>query len=88
MSQALALAGGHGAIAVNVMKAVSGHVDYVRQACASGAQIPIEFRPAREITLTLGPNKGQKKKIPAKKVLKFRVAKAAKDAVVGAKKKK
>jgi len=37
VSQALALAGGHGAIAVNVMKAVSGHVAYVRQACASGA---------------------------------------------------
>ncbi len=35
---ALALAGGHGLLAVNVMKAVDGHPAYVRQACASGAQ--------------------------------------------------
>src|SRR5680860_945066 len=33
---ALAIADGHGAIAVNVMKAVSEHAAYVRQACASG----------------------------------------------------
>jgi nitronate monooxygenase len=31
------LAGGRGAIAVNVMRAVSQYEDYVRQACASGA---------------------------------------------------
>ena len=31
------LAGGHGAIAVNVMKAVAAHADYVRQCCESGA---------------------------------------------------
>jgi nitronate monooxygenase len=34
---ALALAGGRGAIAVNVMKAVGAHEGYVRQACESGA---------------------------------------------------
>ena len=34
---ALALSHGRGAIAVNVMKAVSEHAAYVRQACASGA---------------------------------------------------
>ena len=34
---ALALAGGRGAVAVNVMKAVNQHVDYVRQSCESGA---------------------------------------------------
>jgi nitronate monooxygenase len=34
---ALDLAGGHGAIAVNVMKAVSDHAAYVRQSCESGA---------------------------------------------------
>ncbi|MEX0957801.1 MAG: nitronate monooxygenase family protein [Burkholderiales bacterium] len=34
---ALALSEGRGAIAVNVMKAVSAHADYVRQACESGA---------------------------------------------------
>ncbi|MDO9465754.1 MAG: nitronate monooxygenase family protein [Thiobacillus sp.] len=35
---ALAIAEGHGLVAVNVMKAVDAHPDYVRQACASGAQ--------------------------------------------------
>ena len=35
---ALALAGGRGAVAVNVMKAVAQHADYVRQSCESGAQ--------------------------------------------------
>jgi nitronate monooxygenase len=34
---ALELAGGHGAIAVNVMKAVAAHAAYVRQSCESGA---------------------------------------------------
>ncbi|HEY4999917.1 MAG TPA: nitronate monooxygenase family protein [Usitatibacter sp.] len=34
---ALALADGRGAIAVNVMKAVNAHGDYVRQSCESGA---------------------------------------------------
>jgi DNA-binding protein HU-beta len=43
-------------------------------------------RAAREMKLTVGPNAGQVKKIPAKKVLKFRFAKAAKEAVLGAKK--
>lgn len=35
---ALDIAGGRGVVAVNVMKAVAAHADYVRQACASGAQ--------------------------------------------------
>lgn len=35
---ALALAGGRGVVAVNVMRAVSEYGAYVRQACASGAQ--------------------------------------------------
>lgn len=34
---ALALSGGRGAVAVNVMKAVSLHAGYVRQSCESGA---------------------------------------------------
>jgi DNA-binding protein HU-beta len=42
-------------------------------------------RPAREMTMQFGPNKGQVIKIPAKRVVKFRVAKAAKDAILGAK---
>lgn len=35
---ALEAAGGNGLIAVNVMKAVSAHADYVRTACESGAE--------------------------------------------------
>lgn len=46
-------------------------------------KLVMQDRPAREITLTLGPNKGQRKLVPAKKVVKFRVAKAAKDAITG-----
>jgi DNA-binding protein HU-beta len=42
-------------------------------------------RPAREITMQFGPKKGQTVKIPAKRVVKFRVAKAAKDAILGSK---
>jgi nitronate monooxygenase len=34
---ALTLADGHGAVAVNVMKAVAAHAQYVRQSCESGA---------------------------------------------------
>ena len=34
---ALELAGGHGAVGVNVMKAVNAHAQYVRQSCESGA---------------------------------------------------
>jgi DNA-binding protein HU-beta len=43
-------------------------------------------RPAREMVMRFGPKAGQTVKIPKKKVLKFRVAKAAKDAILGAKK--
>ena len=34
---ALSIAGGRGMVAVNVMRAVTQYVDYVRQSCASGA---------------------------------------------------
>ncbi len=40
-------------------------------------------RPPREATMPFGPRKGEKYTIPAKKVVKFRLAKAAKDAIVG-----
>lgn len=43
-------------------------------------------RAAREMKISIGPKAGQTVKVPAKKVLKFRFAKAAKDAVLGAKK--
>ncbi len=41
-------------------------------------------RPARSMTMQFGPNKGKIISIPAKRVVKFRVAKAAKDAILGA----
>ena len=42
--------------------------------------------PAREMVMRFGPNAGQTIKVPKRKKLKFRVAKAAKDAILGAKK--
>ena len=43
-------------------------------------------RPARKMVMRFGPKMGQEVTVPKKKVLKFRVAKAAKDAILGAKK--
>ena len=42
--------------------------------------------PAREMVMRFGPKAGQTIKVPRKKRVKFRVAKAAKDAILGAKK--
>src|SRR4051812_9771018 len=45
--------------------------------------------PAREMVMRFGPNAGQTVKVPKRKKVKFRVAKAAKDAILsggGAKK--
>ena len=39
-------------------------------------------RPGRTIPMQFGPNKGQTIRIPPKRVLKFRVAKAARDAIL------
>ena len=43
-------------------------------------------RPARTMIMQFGPKKGQTINVPKKKVLKFRIAKAAKDSILGAKK--
>ncbi len=43
-------------------------------------------RPARTMTMQFGPKKGQTVKVPARRAVKFRIAKAAKDAILGAKK--
>ena len=40
----------------------------------------------REMVMRFGPKAGQLVKVPAKTRVKFRVAKAAKDAILGAKK--
>ncbi|MGB9603391.1 MAG: HU family DNA-binding protein [Verrucomicrobiia bacterium] len=48
-------------------------------------KIVVANRPAREIVMQIGPKKGQKVKIPAKRVLKFRFAKVAKEAILGKK---
>ncbi len=40
----------------------------------------------REMVMRFGPKTGQTVKVPAKTKVKFRVAKAAKDAILGAKK--
>ncbi len=41
-------------------------------------------RPARTMMMQFGPKKGQTIKVPAKQVVKVRVAKAAKEAILGA----
>ncbi|MGH7214268.1 MAG: HU family DNA-binding protein [Tepidisphaeraceae bacterium] len=42
--------------------------------------------PAREMVMRFGPKQGQTVKVPKRKRVKFRVAKAAKDAILGVKK--
>lgn len=42
-------------------------------------------RPARTMVMQFGPKKGQTIQVPKKRVVKFRVAKAAKDAILGKK---
>lgn len=49
-------------------------------------KLVLSERAAREMVMRFGPNAGKTIKVPKKKVLKFRVAKAAKDAILGAKK--
>lgn len=46
-------------------------------------KVVLASRPAREMVMRFGPKAGQKIKVPAKRVLKFRFAKAAKDAILG-----
>ena len=41
--------------------------------------------PSRMMTMQFGPKKGQQITVPAKRVVKFRVAKACKDAILRAK---
>jgi DNA-binding protein HU-beta len=43
--------------------------------------------PAREMVMRFGPKAGQTVKVPKRKKVKFRVAKAAKDAILGNNKK-
>ena len=51
-----------------------------------GKLVLVERGP-REMVMRFGPDAGKTKKIPKKKVLKFRVAKVAKDAILGNNKK-
>jgi DNA-binding protein HU-beta len=49
-------------------------------------KLVVQQRKARKGIVPFGPRKGEKYTIPARRVLKFRVAKAAKDAVTPPKK--
>ena len=40
-------------------------------------------RPARKMIMRFGPKAGQEITVPAKKVVKFRIAKVAKEAILG-----
>jgi DNA-binding protein HU-beta len=46
-------------------------------------KLELKTRAARSMVMRFGPKAGQTIQVPAKKVLKFRVAKAAKDAILG-----
>ena len=45
--------------------------------------IVLRERPARKMVMRFGPKAGQEIEVPAKKVLKFRFSKPAKDAILG-----
>ena|SRR5438067_7082772 len=45
-------------------------------------KLVLVVRPARQMTMRFGPKAGQVVEVPERKVLRFRVAKAAKDAVL------
>lgn len=47
-------------------------------------KLSLKETPAREATMPFGPRKGEKYTVPAKKKVKFTVAKAAKDSIAGA----
>ena len=49
-------------------------------------KLKIAERPAREMVMPFGPDKGKVKKIAKSKKLKFTLSKAAKEAILGAKK--
>ena len=46
-------------------------------------KLELKERAARTMIMRVGPDIGKEKFIPKKKVLKFRVAKAAKDSILG-----
>ena len=48
-------------------------------------KLSLKESPAREATMPFGPRKGEKYMVPAKKKVKFTIAKAAKDAIAGGK---
>jgi|GEM_PF-783715 DNA-binding protein HU-beta len=48
-------------------------------------KLSLKETPAREATMPFGPRKGERYIVPAKKKVKFTVAKAAKDAITGGK---
>lgn len=51
-------------------------------------KLKVAERPAREMTMQFGPRKGEKIKVAKSKKLKFTISKAAKDAILPAKKEK
>ena len=46
-------------------------------------KLVMQEKAAREGIMPFGPKKGEKYTIPARKVVKFRLSKAAKDAIIG-----
>jgi DNA-binding protein HU-beta len=47
-------------------------------------KLKLADRPARDMVMQFGPDKGKVKRIPKSKKLKFLISKSAKDAILGA----
>lgn len=68
--------------------AIETLVSLAYKGAKDGFQIPglgklvLATRQARQMVMRFGPKAGQTIMVPAKKVLKFRIAKAAKDAIL------
>lgn len=75
----------------DVLEVINGLVGLAVKEAKNGFMIPglgklvLTTRPARTMVMRFGPKTGQTIKVPAKKVLKFRLTKSAKDTVLGAK---
>ncbi len=75
-----------------VVQLLQAHADLAYKQAKNSFVIPgigklvLAESPAREMVMRFGPKAGQTVKVPKRKKVKFRIAKAAKDAILGAKK--
>jgi nucleoid DNA-binding protein len=78
-----------GLVQQSVLDVVQKTLDYIAEAVAQGKKVELRnfgvFEvKVRKARIGRNPATGEQIQIPAKRVVKFRVAKAAKDAILGA----